>query len=144
MFINGLQRISEVKMRRYFDDHTPNIKWNIGDNLGNKFEDFVADVIKMQLHDLHPQVKTIQTSRTADGGKDIIVTSEINDLIILGQRFVSFPQKTMPSSVSSPRRISRSSSTRSAVTIMLSWRQLPRRRSPTSPSSRVCASAYRG
>ena len=69
-------------MRRYFDDHTPNIKWNIGDNLGNKFEDFVANVIKMQLHDLHPQVKTIQTSRTADGGKDIIVTSEINDLVI--------------------------------------------------------------
>ena len=74
-------------MKRYFCEKSPNLKWNIGENIGKNFEDFVSDLIKMQLKNLHPQVKVIQTNQVGDGGKDIIVTAETDHLVILGQIF---------------------------------------------------------
>ena len=76
-------------MRRYFSGKSPNIKWQMETDLGQNFEDFIAKIIMAQLRQLHPQVQTFQTRRVADGGKDIIVSSQINTLKILGQKFTS-------------------------------------------------------
>lgn len=76
-------------MRRYFSGKSPNIKWQMETDLGQNFEDFIAKIIMAQLRQLHPQVQTFQTRRVADGGKDIIVSSQINTLNILGQKFTS-------------------------------------------------------
>lgn len=85
----------EVNMKRYFCEKSPNLKWNIGENIGKNFEDFVSDLIKMQLKNLHPQVKVIQTNQVGDGGKDIIVTAETDHLVILGQNFSSYDNKNI-------------------------------------------------
>lgn len=82
-------------MKRYFCEKSPNLKWNIGENIGKNFEDFVSDLIKMQLKNLHPQVKVIQTNQVGDGGKDIIVTAETDHLVILGQNFSSYDNKNI-------------------------------------------------
>lgn len=76
-------------MRRYFGGKSPNLKWRMGKDLGKNFEDFIAKIIMAQLDQLHPQVQVFQTRRVADGGKDIIVSSKINNLNILGQSFTS-------------------------------------------------------
>lgn len=76
-------------MRRYFSDKSPNITWQMEKDLGQNFEDFIAKIITAQLGELHPQVHVFQTPRVADGGKDIIISSQINTLNILGQKFTS-------------------------------------------------------
>ena len=76
-------------MRRYSNGKSPNLKWQIKADLGKNFEDFIARIITMQLRPLHPQVQTLQTRRVADGGKDIIVSSTVNTLNVLGQKFTS-------------------------------------------------------
>ena len=76
-------------MKRYSITKSPNKKWTLGKNLGNAFEDFVANIIKLQLKDYHPKIKVAQTRRVGDGGKDIIVTSQIDNFSILGQQFSS-------------------------------------------------------
>lgn len=76
-------------MRRYSSGKSPNINWQMEADLGKNFEDFIAKIITMQLCHLHPHVQILQTRRVADGGKDIIVSSKINTLDILGQRFTS-------------------------------------------------------
>lgn len=43
-------------MKRHFNQKSPNLKWNLGENLGKTFEDFVADIIKLQLKDFHPEI----------------------------------------------------------------------------------------
>ena len=80
-------------MKRYFNEKSPNVKWKLGSNLGKPFEDIVADIIKLQLRDFHPKIKVMQTDYIGDGGKDIIVTSEIDSFIILGQKFTSSGKK---------------------------------------------------
>ncbi len=80
-------------MKRYYYEKSPNIKWKLGNNLGKPFEDIVADIIKLQLRDFHPKIKVIQTDYIGDGGKDIIVTSEIDSFFILGQKFTSSGKK---------------------------------------------------
>lgn len=82
-------------MKRYFDKASPNIKWDLGINLGKPFEEFVADIIKLQLQDFHPRIKVQQTSYCGDGGKDVIVTSEINNFTVLGQRFTCSGKKNI-------------------------------------------------
>ena len=76
-------------MRRYFSEKSPNITWHMNTDLGQNFEDFIAKIITAQLRQLHPQVQVFQTRRVADGGKDVIVSSQINTLNILGQSFTS-------------------------------------------------------
>ncbi len=76
-------------MRRYSSGKSPNLKWKMGADLGNNFEDFIAKIITIQLRQLHPQVQIFQTRRVADGGKDIIVSAKVNTLSILGQKFTS-------------------------------------------------------
>lgn len=76
-------------MRRYFGGKSPNLTWQMEADLGQNFEDFIAKIITLQLHQLHPQVQVFQTRRVADGGKDVIVSSQINTLNILGQNFTS-------------------------------------------------------
>lgn len=80
-------------MKRYFNGKSPNIKWKLGENIGKNFEDFIADMIKMQLKDSHPQITVTQTNYIGDGGKDIIVTSELDCFSVLGQKFVSSGKK---------------------------------------------------
>lgn len=75
-------------MRRYLNEKSPNKIWELKEVLGNKFEDLIVNLIINQLKTLHPSVTVHQTSRSADGGKDIIVTSQIDNLNILGQKFV--------------------------------------------------------
>lgn len=76
-------------MRRYFSGKSPNLKWQMKADLGQNFEDFIAKIITAQLRQFHPQVRVFQTRRVADGGKDVIVSSQIGALSILGQRFAS-------------------------------------------------------
>lgn len=76
-------------MRRYSSGKSPNLKWQLKADLGNNFEDFIVRIITIQLRQLHPQVQILQTRRVADGGKDIIVSSTINAVNILGQKFTS-------------------------------------------------------
>ena len=81
-------------MKRYSITKSPNIKWILGKNIGNAFEDFVAGIIKLQLKDYHPQIKVVQTRRVGDGGKDIVVTSQIDNFSVLGQQFFSCGKET--------------------------------------------------
>ena len=76
-------------MKRYKDQKSPNKKWPLNDYLGNEFEDFIANVIKKQLRNLHPNVRVTQTLRSGDGGKDIIIESNKGILNFLGQTFTS-------------------------------------------------------
>ena len=76
-------------MRRYSSGKSPNLTWQMEANLGQNFEDFVAKIIMAQLRQLHPQVQVFQTRRVADGGKDVIVSTKINTVNILGQSFTS-------------------------------------------------------
>ena len=76
-------------MRRYFSGKSPNLKWQMKTDLGQNFEDFIAKIITAQLRQFHPQVRVFQTRRVADGGKDVIVSSQIGALSILGQRFAA-------------------------------------------------------
>ena len=80
-------------MRRYSSGKSPNLTWQMEANLGQNFEDFVAKIIMAQLRQLHPQVQVFQTRRVADGGKDVIVSTKINTVNILGQSFTSFNGK---------------------------------------------------
>ena len=81
-------------MKRYFSDKSPNVKWNLGKSIGITFEDFVADIIKLQLKDFHPEIKVTQTNYVGDGGKDIIVTSKIDSFTVLGQTFSASGKKS--------------------------------------------------
>lgn len=76
-------------MRRYSSGKSPNLKWQMEADLGKNFEDYIAKIITVQLRHLHPHVQILQTRRVADGGKDIIISSKINTLNILGQKFSS-------------------------------------------------------
>lgn len=81
-------------MKRYFSDKSPNVKWTLGESIGKTFENFVANIIKLQLKDFHPKIKVTQTKCVGDGGKDIIVTSEIDNFTVLGQNFTSLGKKS--------------------------------------------------
>lgn len=81
-------------MKRYFSDNSPNVKWTLGKSIGKTFEDYIADLIKQQLKDFHPKIKVTQTKYVGDGGKDIIVTSEIDSFTVLGQNFTSSGKKS--------------------------------------------------
>ena len=81
-------------MKRYFNDKSPNIKWTLGKNLGKTFEDFVSDIIKLQLKDFHPEITVTQTNCVGDGGKDIVVTSKIDSFTVLGQTFTASGKKS--------------------------------------------------
>lgn len=82
-------------MKRYYNQKSPNIQWKLGSYLGQPFEDFVSDIIKLQLHNFHPKIKVMQTVRNGDGGKDIVVTAETDSFIVLGQKFTSSGKKTI-------------------------------------------------
>ncbi len=81
-------------MKKYFSNKSPNIKWKMGKSIGKPFEDFVADIIKLQLKDFHPEITVTQTNYIGDGGKDIIVTSKIDSFTVLGQTFTSSEKKS--------------------------------------------------
>lgn len=81
-------------MKRYFSNKSPNIKWKMGKSIGKTFEDFVADIIKLQLKDFHPEITVTQTNYIGDGGKDMIVTSKIESFTVLGQTFTSSEKKS--------------------------------------------------
>ena len=76
-------------MKRYNNSSSPNKEWKINEYLGNPFEDFIHNIIRNQVKDLYPHVKVEETPRVSDGGKDIIVYSDLNQIEILGQTFVS-------------------------------------------------------
>lgn len=76
-------------MKRYKGQNNPNKKWVLNEYLGNKFEDFIANVIKKQLKNQHPSTSVTQTVRSGDGGKDIIIESKNDILKTLGQTFIS-------------------------------------------------------
>lgn len=81
-------------MKRYFSNKSPNTKWKMGKSIGKTFEDFVADIIKLQLKDFHPKITVTQTNYIGDGGKDMIVTSKIESFTVLGQTFTSSEKKS--------------------------------------------------
>lgn len=55
--------------------------WNIGGKLGNKFEDIIFESLKKALNEhLYEDVKIMQTGRTNDKGKDIIIEFECKTL----------------------------------------------------------------
>ncbi|MCH5162737.1 MAG: AAA family ATPase [Clostridiales bacterium] len=75
-------------MKRYFSEKSPNIHWKLNENLGNRFEDLITNLMIEQLKKYHPNVIVHQTQRSADGGKDIVVISKKDNLNILGQKFI--------------------------------------------------------
>lgn len=74
-------------MKRYLNEQSPNVKWDLGANLGNPFENYVANLIVQQLKQFHPNVKVTQTVSVGDGGKDIVVVSYVDSIEIFGQKF---------------------------------------------------------
>lgn len=79
----------EEIMKRYNNSSSPNKEWKINEYLGNPFEDFIHNMIRNQVKDFYPHVKVEETPRVSDGGKDIIVYSDLKQIEILGQTFVS-------------------------------------------------------
>lgn len=76
-------------MKRYNDNNSPNKEWKLGEYLGIPFENFVLNLIRSQLKKYHPNVQVNETPRVGDGGKDIIVLSDINQIEVLGQTFIT-------------------------------------------------------
>ena len=76
-------------MRRYNNNNSPNKEWKLGEYLGTPFEFFILNLIRNQLKNVYPHVKVNETPRVGDGGKDIIVSSNLGQIEILGQIFVS-------------------------------------------------------
>lgn len=81
-------------MKRHFNQKSPNLKWNLGENLGKTFENFLADIIKLQLKDFHPEINVTQTNCVGDGGKDIVVASKMDSFTVLGQTFTASGKKS--------------------------------------------------
>lgn len=68
------------------NDH--NKYWNIGENLGNEFEDIIFDTLRNTLTShLYKDVSLEQTERTNDHGKDIIIKFKCEVLSIFGVAF---------------------------------------------------------
>lgn len=60
-------------------DH--NLYWNLGDNLGNKFEDFIFNVLLQEFPSgEHPNINIEHTPRVNDHGKDIVIKFTSNTL----------------------------------------------------------------
>lgn len=77
-----------LSKKYYIDDKINNSIWELGDMLGSGFEDHIVNVIKKQLIPYYDMgVSIIQTSKTRDDGKDIIITSKINLLDIIENNF---------------------------------------------------------
>ena len=67
-------------MRRYNNNNSPNKEWKLGEYLGTPFEFFILNLIRNQLKNVYPHVKVNETPRVGDGGKDIIVSSNLGQI----------------------------------------------------------------
>lgn len=62
-----------------------NLPWDLGDSLGNAFEDNIYTVITHELSIYFDSgLRIEQTPRSNDGGKDIVITSPVNIKSLLG------------------------------------------------------------
>lgn len=85
---DNMDMLQSEKMQIYRVGSNPNDgTWTLGNDLGNKFEDEVFDLICIELEHLFSQgVRVFHTPRSGDGGKDIVVTSNV-PLSFLNQDF---------------------------------------------------------
>lgn len=65
-----------------------NLYWNVGNVLGNKFEDTIFEILLIEYKArLYKDVKINQTPRANDGGKDIIIEFSCRSLNLFGISF---------------------------------------------------------
>ena len=74
--------------KKYLIGEQHNQLWQLGERIGNKFEDNIYDVITNELASFFEYgLRINQTKRANDGGKDIIITSPVNIPSLFGISF---------------------------------------------------------